>query len=141
MILILKRIKEDIKVFEIEAFLEPALEGGLFKSAGRIKKLQIIKLEASELKNAECHALVNVDPEKVAKRVIKLLNRKPCKGKPINVLRYFVRDFNNDPRRNRYQIARNRRVADRRRNNLKIIDITQENRLQRLGPAPDIHWY
>jgi hypothetical protein len=141
MILILKRIKEDINVLDIEAFLEPALEGGFLKSAGRIKNLQIIKLLSSGSKKAECHALVKVDPDSVAKRVIKQLNRKPCKGKPINVVRYFARDFNNDLRRSRYQIAHNRRVADRRRTDLKIIDITLESRWQRLGPDPDINWY
>ncbi len=141
MILILKRIKEDIKVFDIEAFLEPALKGGLLKSAGCINNLQILKLQTSGSKKAECHALVKVDPDRVASRVIKQLNRKPCKGKPINVARYFVRDFNNDPRRSRYQIAHNRRVADRRRSDVKIIDITLENNWQRLGPDPDINWY
>ena len=141
MMLILKRINEDIKVSDIKAFLEPALEGGLLKTAGSIHDLQILKLQSSVLKKAECHALVIVDPDRVAKRVIKQLNRKPCRGKPINVARYIIRDFNNDPRRSRYQIARTRRIADRRRTDLKIIDITQECRFERLGPAPDINWY
>ena len=141
MILILKRIKEDSNVSEIEAFLEPALEGGLLKSAGRIYNLQILKFQSPQSKKAECYALVRVEPDRVANRVIKQLNRKPCSGKPINVVEYFVRDFNNDPRKSRYDIAHNRRVADRRRTNLKIIDITLENRWQRLGSNPDINWY
>jgi len=141
MILILKRINEDSKVFDIEAFLEPALQGGLLRATGYINNLQILKLQSSGSKKAECYALVKVEPDRVAKRVIKQLNRKSCCGKPINVVRFFERDFNNDPRRSRYQIAHNRRMADRRRTDLKLLDVTLESRWQRLGPAQDINWY
>jgi hypothetical protein len=141
MIMILKRINDNINVADIRVFLEPALAGGLFKSAGYVKNLQILKFLTNDAKISECHAILRIDPDRVAKRVIKQLNRKPFLGKPINVVRYFVRDVYNDPRKSRYQIANNRRKADRRRANLKVIDITSDCRWQRVEPTREINWY
>jgi RNA recognition motif-containing protein len=124
MIIILKRITENVRVSDIEDFLEPALKGGWFKTAGRIEGISIKSYQQRGVNKVEYHAFAEIEPDKAALRAIKILNHKPLKGKLISVSEFKLRHFSNDRRQNRYQILNNRRVADRRRKNLIIRDIT-----------------
>jgi hypothetical protein len=145
MIIILKRIKENVRAPDIHIFLEPALQGGFFNKAGRIKSITIQMCRQNDSNKVEYHALVEIEPYTVAKRIIKTLNRKPCNGKPINVMEYHFRTLGNDRRQSRYQAANDRRTSDRRRKNLQIIDITTENPKHRSiaikGIDEDIDWF
>lgn len=129
MILILKRISEDTIVADIEAFFDPALKGGWLSRSGRIHQIRIQKLSQSGIDKVEYNALVDVRPDSVAKRAVKQLNRKPVNHKPVNVGFFAERNLGNDRRVSRYSKSDDRRKADRRRQQLQIIDITAQRRI------------
>lgn len=141
MLLILKRINENVRVPDIEVFLQPALMGGLFKKAGQIESIKIQKFHQIDSEKSEYHALVSVAPDSAAKRVIKTLNRKSCNGKPINVSEYFFRHYSNDPRQRDAGPPDDRRKGDRRRKNLEIKDITNTIPRTFTEPLKEINWY
>jgi hypothetical protein len=137
MIVILKRLSETTKISDIEHFLESALKGNLFKKAGQIESLTIQEISTPDLNQTEYHAIVNIKPDRVAKRVIKSLNRKLCNGKPINVSEYVLRYKLNDRRSNSPHHGRdNLRKGERRRSNLQVSDITKQGKN---ANGPD-HW-
>jgi len=125
MIIFLTRIPADTTHDDIIEFIDPILKGGLFKKSGYIRKINLLIFEDTEKGKLEYHALVSVEPDKVAERVIKRLNRKPINGKHIAVREYVLRNWHNDPRINMQQWNeefKNRRKADRRRKNkLKVL--------------------
>lgn len=145
--LILKRVNENIDVSDIKLFLQPALKGGVFKKTGKIDSIKIQMLQEIGSEKTEYHSLVVVYPDEVALRVIKILNRKPCNGKPINISEYVIRQAINDRRQDQGQIALNRRKADRRRNNVQIHDVTEMSERYKVKlqaepiPTKEIDWY
>ena len=128
MILILKRIGATTLVPHIEEFIAPALIGGFFKKHGRLENITIQMMVQAGSEKAEYHALVRVEPDPVAVRAVKMLNRKPLNGKYINVAEYIFRHRDNDRRLNRYKPLDNRRKSNRRRLHLEITDITEQRR-------------
>ena len=126
MILILKRISPSTQTPDIESFISPELKGSLFSKTGSLEKISIQMLQTANKDKAEFNALVRVEPDKVAQRIIKKLNRKSLKGKPINVAEYYLRHRDNDRRSGRVDPAIDRRRKERRRLDLKIIDITHQ---------------
>ncbi len=130
---ILKRIGETTTVPDIEGFIEPALRGGLLKRPGRIERLRIERLQQPGSSHVEYDAVVRIESDAVAQRVIKTLNRKRCNGKLIDVCEYHLRHREDDRRIGRYRPLKgnrleDRRVGDRRRWNLEITDITEERK-------------
>jgi hypothetical protein len=128
MILILKRISPSTLVPDIECFIAPALKGGLLTKQGKLENITVQVLKEPGTDKTEYNALVRVEPVTVGKRVIKLLNRKALKGKPINVSEYHFRHRDNDRRNDRNQLANDRRRQDRRRLGLSISDITEQRK-------------
>ena len=128
MILILKRIRSSTLVGDIEDFIAPALKGGLFKRAGHLENVAIQLVKETNTLKTEFYALIRVEPDAVGKRIIKLLNRKALKGKPINIAEYHVRCRGNDRRISRYRKLDDRRCQDRRRLGLEIRDITDQSK-------------
>jgi hypothetical protein len=126
MILILKNILDTTRIHHIEDFIAPALVGGFLKKSGQIESLTIKKIDFREQRIAEHNAIVDIKPDVVAKRVVKLLNRKRCHGKCINIAEYVIRYRHNDRRSVCQPFAHNLRKADRRRLNMQVTDITQE---------------
>ena len=145
MFVILKRIHDQVRANDIHFFLEPALQGGFFKKTGHIQSIKIEMIQDKDANKTEINALVDVEPDAVAQRVIKNLNRKSCNGKPINIAEYFYRYHGNDPRQSVFEPEINRRKADRRRKNLQVTDITMEidrNKLKLANaPVKDLNWY
>ncbi|MGR9116166.1 MAG: RNA recognition motif domain-containing protein [Gammaproteobacteria bacterium] len=138
MIVFLRRIPAGTKKYEISAFLDQALNGGLFTKSGRIDDIQILKLRDKWSNSVEYHGLVRIEPEAAAKRVIKMLNRKPINGKPINVREYFLRNWHNDRRlrMNHFEAEiQERRKSDRRRNHLEIerVDVNLAHAAMRIS--------
>lgn len=125
MILIIKRISETTRVSDIERFLEPALRGGFLKKKGEIKNLAIQRYQTPDSSHVEYHAIVKVLPDAAGIKAIKLLNRKHCKGKPVNVTEYSIRHRLNDRRSNLPQRADYWRRVDRRRSDLHVTDVTK----------------
>jgi len=149
MYLILKRISETTRIPDIEHFLKPALAKSVFTRAGYIESLTIKMIKTPDSDAAEYHAIVNITPDSVAKRVVQKLNRKRCHGKPINVAIYRFRYRHEDRRtilddvrlQNLRKGERRRphrqsamdekhahelRKGERRRANLQVTDITMK---------------
>jgi RNA recognition motif-containing protein len=120
MLVILKRISAVTSVPDIESFIEPVIKGGLFKKAGKIKSLKIQMIQEPGAGRDEYHAIVRIEPDVAAQRVIRALNRKPCAGKPINVREFHSRLYANDRRESQDTRFQDARKADRRRKNLVI---------------------
>lgn len=139
MILILKRISPSTLLPDIELFISPVLKGGLFSKSGNLAKISIQMLQPANLDQPEFNALVRVEPDVVAQRVIKRLNRKLLKGKPINVAEYCLRQRDNDRRNKSVNLANDRRRRERRRLDLKIIDITRQQDIAE-RPQPTKGW-
>jgi len=125
MILIIKKISATTRVLQIEQFLNPALKGGFLKRQGFIESLEIKMFKHRDLNVPEYHAIVKVEPDVVAHRIIHRLNRKVCDGKSVNISQYHVRYRTNDRRDGLHTILNDRRMSDRRRKNIEITDITK----------------
>lgn len=124
MIIFIRRIPANTRKQDIIDFIEPALKGGLLKKSGHIETIKILIFRDTHTKILEYHCLVTIEPEVVANRVIKKLNRKAFKGKHIAVREYFHRSWHNDPRVNMHEWneeLKNKRQADRRRPRLEVI--------------------
>lgn len=130
MMLIFKRISEGTGVPDIEAFVAPALKGGWFRKSGRLQSVVIQMHRETETAGREYHAVVWVEPDQVARRVIKRLNRKPLNGKPVEIAEMKVRHHSND-RAGRYQSLYDLRYVCRRRKTgrkiVEVVDQTNEN--------------
>jgi len=141
MILFIRKIPANTKLNEIVAFVEPAVKGGLFRKGGVIKGAKILALRDMRLNTVEFHGLVNVEPDKEAQRVLKKLKGKRFKGKFVVIRQYYQRDWHNDKRHNRQDVAdagmMEQRITDRRRgkdleiiedlNYLKVGDFSRKN--------------
>lgn len=125
--LILKRINEYTSVPDIQGFLEPALNGGLFKKSGRIDNIVIQMHLQTGISEREYYGIVDVEPDIVAMRVIKILNRKPLNGKAINIAELQIRQYSNDVHEYYQSTDLQHRVC-RRRKGLEIVDITTERK-------------
>jgi hypothetical protein len=91
---------------------------------GRLVDVKIVKLLNTDSNTKEYHGLVRVEPDNVAEKVIKRLNRKPFKGMRINVREYNARTWHNDPRLGISSTMKslNYRKRDRRRRNVEVIN-------------------
>lgn len=123
MIVILKDIEESTTVENIREFLDPALKGRIFDKRGVISGVTIKKTVYGNPNQSECHAIVSILPDVAAKRMIKELNGKPCNGRKVRVCQYFIRDRSN--RSNKLRGI----LHDRRREDIKVMDITDKTRL------------
>lgn len=124
MVLILKRISPTTVVPDIESFFRPHIRGGLLNRSGVISSIKIHMLKPPNSDKMEFNALVEVEPDAVARRVMRQLNRKPLNGKHINIVEYHFRNRANDRRVSRYQNLLDRRNTDRRRIGMEVRDVT-----------------
>lgn len=125
MIIILRRIPADTNKQDILDYLNPVLKGGVFQKPGYIEGIKILILRDTQNKELEYHALVTIDSDSAASRVIKKLNRKVFLGKHIAVREYFHRSWHNDPRINIAAYSKkllNKRKGDRRQAKLELVD-------------------
>ncbi len=95
MIVLLKNIHQDTLRSDIYKFISPEIQGGLFRAKGEIKFIRILAAKDSVNKLVEYHALVSIEPAKVALRVINKLHAKHLKGKRITVREYRIRKQSN----------------------------------------------
>jgi len=125
MILFLKCISGQTRYRDIVAFIEPAMKVSLFGKKGTIEQIKILHLKDSRTNISEFHGLVTIEPEVVAKRVLKRLNRKKFLDKHIVVREYSQRDWHNDPRLNDDSLKstkHEKRITDRRRRNIEVVE-------------------
>jgi len=125
MIIFLRRIPGNTKKHEIIDFVSPALKGGLFQKSGHIEQVKILVLKNTQTNALEFHGLVTIDPDVAAERIIKKLNRKYFKDKPIAVREFYYRSWHNDHRINMHERNEeliNKRKIDRRRARLEVVE-------------------
>jgi hypothetical protein len=118
MIIILKKIPANTTERQVEAFVSPVLKGGMFSASGQIENISFWRYEIVQTETFEYYALVDVEPDSVAKRVIKQLDKKAINGKHVALQEYHARHWSNDRRVFKSVIERgssNKRKADRRR--------------------------
>lgn len=117
MLVFFKRLPKETRKSDIEAFIAAVVRGGIFSKRGEIKGISIIQRRNPQLNVTDYHAVVGIEPDNVAERVIKTLNKKMFKGKYIEVRQYYIRNAANDPRnKNRVfdEVPDSRRVRERR---------------------------
>lgn len=124
MIVILSKIPPETTYQDIIEFIEPALKTSCFSKKGFIEEVKILMINDSDKEIVEYHGLIRINPDSSAKKVIKLLNRKPILGKRIAVREYHYRSWHNDTRENsnnRLGKILHRRSNSRRRPNLESV--------------------
>lgn len=98
MIIILERISAKTDIQDIQDFIAPALKGGIFQKSGRLGYIKIEILKDNINGMHEYYALVLVNLDLVAQRIIKKKNMHILGGRRVKVRQYFVRSWRNDPR-------------------------------------------
>jgi hypothetical protein len=116
MLVFFKRLPAGTRKNEIENFIAKAVKGGLFSKSGQVGNISIIERRNPQLNMTDYHGIVSIEPDIVAERVIKKLNRKLFKGKYIEIRRYYLRRGTNDPRKklNAGKFSDSRRKMERR---------------------------
>ncbi|MGZ8153377.1 MAG: hypothetical protein ACXW0Q_12200 [Methylovulum sp.] len=123
MVIILKNILGTTRKQDIENFIAPVLKGGFLRRSGRLINVSIVAYRDIKLNVLIYHGLVDINPDSVAERVIKKLNRKAIKGKYIGINEYHIRNWRNDPRSHARKMSnplKDKRICDRRNLNLEI---------------------
>ena len=113
MIVFFRRIPEGTIRQDLIDLLEPILKGKVFQKSGQIEDIKFLTLKDTQTNEIEVHALVSVNSDTAAKRVIKKLNKTAFKGKHIAVREYLHRSWHNDPRINMHEW--NRELAENRK--------------------------
>lgn len=93
--------------------IEPVLKRVWFRRNAIIVQVKIIHLHDQDSNHSEFHGLVTIEPDAVAEKVIKRLDRKLFLGRH-NDLR--IKHNSHDPE------ILNRREGDRRRKNLNVVN-------------------
>jgi hypothetical protein len=121
MIIFLRNIPINTKKYEIAAFIEPVFNDCfLVRSTAKVsvQDIEILSIQDIDTDVLEKHALVNIVPTEVARRVIKRIDGALFKNTPISAREYVNRSSSNDPRNsnpNQPYAFLERRVGDRRR--------------------------
>ena len=126
MILFLKNIPASTRYDDIVEFIEPAIKGGLLRQAGDLGRVQMLVIKDNDKNHIEHHGLVNIDPDKIAKKAIEKLNHRLFLGRKIEVREFFYRSWHNDRRLQEQPpnyVLPCERKGDRRRNNLKKLTV------------------
>jgi hypothetical protein len=125
MILFFKDIPNNTIDKEIATFVQPVIKGGLLGSRSKITRIDVIALKEMKSNLVEFHALVSIEPEKSALKVIKTLNGQPFKGQAITVRKYYIRNRGNDKRSTTNAPSAQfpeKRVNPQRRRKLEFVD-------------------
>jgi len=125
-IIILEKIGPKTNVNDIRKFIAPALKGHFFQKSGRIGYIKIEILKDSMNGAVDYYALVLVNSDVVAQRIIKRKNRGLLVGRRIKVRQFFVRSWHNDPRDKGEQKSEgivDMRKGERRVNALKEVRV------------------
>lgn len=133
MYVIVKNLLPSTTIDEFEQFVLPAAKHRFYEKKGIIKALKIIDLVNRKGLTIERHGLIRVNSDALEKRLIKSLNGKPMGDAKVSVNNYTIRHWSIDRRQlgdlpllsARSNLAPDRRVADRRRKDLKMVPISE----------------
>jgi hypothetical protein len=121
MIILFTNIPNDSYYSDISNIVEPVIKGGLFKAKGAINAIEIIALKENDTDTPEFQALVNIEPETAALRVIQKLHRMQVRGCRIMVREYIIRNEENDKRNKTTNMGWS--FGDRRKNSCRRRDL------------------
>ena len=119
-----RKIPAHTKQNDLIGFIEPALKRMWFRNKGVIENIRIVHQKDHGSNVSEYHAVVTIEPDVVAEKVIKRLNRKMFLGRHVIVREYHRRVWHNDLRikhNSRNLKISCRRITDRRRKNLEMV--------------------
>ncbi len=89
-------------------------------SKKRIRHCEVICITDGEYRSVEHHGLVQLDSAVTGQKAIKKLCGNKLHGRPVAVRRYFYRADQRDKRQRQHNILSERRMTDRRRQNLHV---------------------
>ena len=121
MIIFLRNIPVNTKKYEIATFIEPIFNDcflGRSTTRVNVHDIEILSIQDVDSELIEKHALVRIFPEEVGKRVLKRIDGKLFKNKPVLAREYVNRSSKNDKRgsvHNKIVPIEDRRLFDRRR--------------------------
>jgi len=98
MIIILEKISPETTIQDVRDFITPALKGSVFQKSGHIGYIRIETVSDSVGKKDEHYAIVLVNSDMAAQRIIKKNNMQVLAENRITVRQFFVRSWRNDPR-------------------------------------------
>ncbi len=126
---ILKYIPQNTTYKQILQFVEPALKGGIFSKSGTIKRISVLAQKNKDSDALEFHAILSIQPDEAAKRIINKLHRKQLNGRHIAVTEYIERSVNNGRGiiHTKDRFPEGQRISDRRdiKKPFRIITIEQ----------------
>jgi len=97
-IIILEKISPKTNIHDIRDFIMPVLKGHIFQKSGRIGYIKIEILKDRAKGQLDYYALVLVNSDLAAQRIIKRRNMRLLVGRRVKVRQFFVRSWRNDPR-------------------------------------------
>jgi len=125
-IIIFEKISPKTNVDDIRDFIVPALKGHILQKPGRIGYIKIEILKDSVGGKMDYYALVLVNSDSAAQRIIKRKNKRLLIGRRVKVRQFFVRSWRNDPRNKGDQKSEgivDMRKGDRRVTGLEEVEV------------------
>ena len=126
MVIILSKIPAGTQKQDIADYVHPVLRGSFGLKKGTIRAIHVLALKDQSLNQFDYYGLVRIEPDTAAELAIKKLNKKPLKGKQIDVREYtYKRICHNDRRTNDavcMLAGKDRRRFHRRRDHLEKLD-------------------
>ena len=127
----IRKIPKETKPDDLVRFFAPFIKKSLlhpFRSKGEIIKYQVVAQIDQENNTVGYHGLVTIEPDEVAKSILKRMHRIPFKGKKVIIREFIDRSWQNDRRSHKPQnIApiNQRRRVERRQHRLEVVIRTQ----------------
>ncbi|MDD2760929.1 MAG: hypothetical protein PHH11_11625 [Methylomonas sp.] len=117
MFVIIKNIPQQLSKRQLEELLKTTVADTFWSGNGKVVDVEMIQAESRMGMIIEYHCVALIEPEAVAKRVIRILNGRSYFDVRFRVAEYVVRNWHNDRREDgRYKhMAREKRGGDRRR--------------------------
>lgn len=123
----IRNIPENTTANDLVKFFTPFLKKSLkhpFRAKGEIIKQYIVAQINQDNNVVGYHGLVTIEPDEVAKSILKRMRRTPFKGKKVIIREFIDRSWQNDRRSHQPQkIALiNQRIRfERRQHKLKVV--------------------
>ena len=120
MLIFIRLLPESVTQSELRKFVGRVVQSpwqNLLYPATRIESIEIRKITSTLQQSVEYHGIIDIEPAKLALKVIRKLHRTPLKGKEVEVRKYYQRSALRDRRTTQQSVppGSERRRQDRRR--------------------------
>jgi class 3 adenylate cyclase len=125
--IILKYIPKNTTRRQILQFVKPILNGGLFGKSGTVERISVLVQKEKQSDTVMFHAILYVQPDLVAKRVINKLNRTQLNGHYVAITEFVERSIHNNNVSKKGKQPENKEGTERRNPDqlIRIITIDQ----------------